>query len=419
MAVYAESGRYFRDDVEEGLEGRYFAVVGLSLVAVNVFTFFYHLSDAAVFNAAGNTVSIALILYSVHAVLRSPCQVGADVVFLVVAGALAGASVLVNLSVASPIVTLKYLSIYIFYAAGRAWPGRFTRVESGSIFALAGLPLLFMLLGTSKVYSAESVAYLPNANTAVLYFSALLFAFAPRLGNMALLLQFINAALMNKVGAAVATAVAIGLWAIFPLRRASVLALAALVAGGVGAHMLGALDRLWMAYDHVVLIWSLEPATVASMSYKDLVELTGTTDLSAFFRVIHWANIWDLFSHNNVLVLLFGYGAGQTQYLAYAQLPPHNDYLRILVEYGPFNLIVFVAFLIYVALSIRPVPARILFSVLLIYMLSENLLDNFTSMAIYFAYAGRMAVEAPRLRRRERGKPVIGDEDVAWPVRAS
>ena len=87
---------------------------------------------------------------------------------------------------------------------------------------------------------------------------------------------------------------------------------------------------------------------------------------------------------------LFGYGPGQTVPLSYAGLVPHNDYLRILVEYGPINLLIFVSFLLHIRAALTIGAAKVLFVVLCIYFFSENLFDNFTSMALFFAFAGRM-----------------------------
>jgi O-antigen ligase len=120
-----------------------------------------------------------------------------------------------------------------------------------------------------------------------------------------------------------------------------------------------------------------------------LIELTGTTDMSAFFRITHWSNIWAIYSSQGLGGILFGYGANQTGVLTVLPLPPHNDYLRVMAEYGLLNLLLFVPFVLSIALSIRQQAARILFTVLLIYFFSENLLDNFTSMVLFFSNAGR------------------------------
>jgi hypothetical protein len=270
------------------------------------------------------------------------------------------------------------------------------------------LPIVFLVtFGRSRVYLPifDPFAYLANPNTAVLYFSALLFATTQIYGNRNLLHQFVNAAVMNKIGALVATVVAIGLWMALPLRRETVVALLAAAAGAVVAFELGAFARAIAAFDNLALVFQLKPHTIASMSYKELVKLTGTTDLSAFFRLMHWSNIWELYSDQGLLTLLFGYGAGQTQILTHAGMVPHNDYLRILAEYGFLNFAVFVLFLFYVWRRLTASPANVLFVVLCIYFFSENLLDSFSSMALFFAYAGRFTTHAnPSLLRRVRSR---------------
>lgn len=143
------------------------------------------------------------------------------------------------------------------------------------------------------------------------------------------------------------------------------------------------------------------------MSFSELVQLTGSTDLSAFFRLIHWSNVWELYSSGSIGTLLFGYGAGQTAPLTYAALVPHNDYLRVLVEYGPFNLVIFVSFLLHIRNGLTTGATKVLFVVLCIYFFSENLLDNFTSMAIYFAYAGRFTATSRRPVLRAIPKPGV------------
>ena len=378
---------------------RYFSVFCVSLIVLNLLTFLYHLSGSSAFNAAVNGVGIALITYSVIVFFGSRSSDIKGVLYLSAASLMVAISVLFNLTVTSPTDVLKYLSLYIFYAVGRACGGEIRPFEIRCMYVLAALPIIFLLIGSSKVSDHNSLSYFPNANTAVLFFSALLFAVAQSWGNRAILLQFLNAALMNKIGAALATAFAILLWILFPLRKESIIALVLVGLCVVAAYLFGAFDRVLAVYDSLVYVFSNVPAhAVASMSYRELVQITGTTDLSAFFRLIHWSNILDLYTREGLGVLLFGYGAGQTVPLTYATLAPHNDYLRILAEYGPFNLAIFVVFLAHILMSLKKGAPRVLFIVLCTYFFSENLLDNFTSMAIYFAYAGRFSVESNRPR---------------------
>lgn len=411
-AVTSSGGRRVRSAETTEIGRKYFAVFVLSLVFLNILTFLYHLSALSIFNILSNTISIALIAYSVWTIFSVPKGDSASRAFLMVAAMITVASLICNLRVASMADGLKYLSIYVFYAAGRACGGRIGPIELRCVYVLGALPLVFLLTGSSKVFEGESFfseifAYLPNANTAVLYFSALLFAVAQVYGDRIILFQFINALLMNRIGAMLATGVAVCLWIAFPLRKESIIGL--FVIGGIGfiGFLLGAFDRALGALDNLWLVFSIEPSEVSSMSFSELVQLTGSTDLSAFFRLIHWSNVWELYSSGSIGTLLFGYGAGQTAPLTYAALVPHNDYLRVLVEYGPFNLVIFVSFLLHIRNGLTTGATKVLFVVLCIYFFSENLLDNFTSMAIYFAYAGRFTATSRRPVLRAIPKPGV------------
>jgi hypothetical protein len=361
-----------------------------ALVVQSLFTFIYHLSGSSAFYAISNAVAIVLIGYALVTVLRSEREGSASMTFLMVSVVATLLSVICNLPNASMTDVLKYLSLYIFYAAGRCSRTPFRSVELYCLYVLAALPIAFMAGGTSKIWDSDAFGYLPNANIAVLHFCALLFAAAPVFGNRVIILQLLNAALMNKIGAIVATVIAICMWVAVPLRRESIISGAVILALGVIAFLFGAFDRAIVAFDGLVFALNLDPRSITSMSYKNLVLLTGSSDLSGFFRLIHWTNIWDLYSSGSIGTWIFGYGPGETPALTYAGMVPHNDYLRILVEYGPLNLVIFVCFLAHVRAELTMDAAKILFVVLCIYFLSENLLDSFTSMTLFFAYAGRM-----------------------------
>lgn len=401
VAATTSRGRLVKNSEATGIDRQYFAVFGLSLVSLNILTFLYHLSALSIFNIVSNTISITLIVYSIRTILRAPRADAASRIFLLAAVVMTVLSLICNSKVASVADGLKYLSIYVFYAAGRACGGQIRPIELRCVYALGALPLIFLVTSSSKVFAGESFfsevfAYLPNANTAVLYFSALLFAVAQLYGDRIILFQFVNALLMNRIGAVLSTVVAVCLWIAFPLRRESIIGFFVVGGAGLIGFLLGAFDRAIGAIDNLLLVVSIEPSQISSMSFAKLVQLTGSTDLSAFFRLIHWSNVLDLYSTGGIGTLLFGYGAGQTAILTYAALVPHNDYLRILAEYGPFNLIIFVNFLLYIRSGLTTGATTVLFVVLCIYFFSENLLDNFTSMAIYFAYAGRFTAPASR-----------------------
>ncbi len=381
--------------------GRFFPVLCGALVVQSLFTFAYHLSGSPAFYAISNAVAISLIGYALVTVLRSGRDGSASTTFLVVSVTATLLSVVANAAQTSITDVLKYLSLYIFYAAGCRIKTPMRSVELYCLYVLAALPIAFMAVGTSRIWEWQDdpFGYLPNANIAVLHFCALLFAAAPIFGNRVIFLQLLNAAFMNKIGAIVATVISICMWVTVPLRRESLLSAIAIItpviAIAVAAYEFGAFDRAIVAFDGLVFAFKIDPRSVVSMSYQDLVLLTGSTDLSGFFRLIHWTNIWDLYASGGLGTWIFGYGAGETPALTYAAMVPHNDYLRIFVEYGPVNFVIFACFLAHVRAALTIAAAKVLFVVLCIYFFSENLLDSFTSMTLFFAYAGRMTAEGP------------------------
>lgn len=381
--------------------GRFFSILCVSLVVQSIFTFIYHLSGSTAFYTMSNSVAIALVGYALITALQPGRDSSASTVFLVVTAIAALLSVIANVANTSAADVVKYLSLYIFYAAGCRNKTPLRPLELYCLYAMAALPIVFMAFGTSRIWQRqnESFGYIPNANVAVLHFSALLFAASPVFGSRVIFLQLLNAVLMNKIGAIVATVISICMWASISLRRGSVLSAAAMltpvIAIGVIAYQLGAFDRAITALDGLAFVLKIDPRSVVSMSYQNLVLLTGSTDLSGFFRLIHWANIWDIYTSGSVGTWIFGYGAGETPALTYAEMVPHNDYLRVFVEYGPINFAIFACFLVHIRGALKTAPARVLFVVLCIYFFSENLLDNFTSMTLFFAYAGRMSASNP------------------------
>ena len=395
---------YFTDDAiglsrrtTKSAKPQYFVTILASITAINVLAFLYHSSNSAIFNTVSNAACIALIAYSASNAFRSQHTSAINLFYIVAACTFTLLSIIFNISSASVTDGIKYLSIYVFYAAGHACAAKFRPVEVRYVCFLAALPIFFYLtIGNSRVPEfmgasfSNPFSYFANVNVASLYFSALIFTLAERLGGRAIFLQFLNAALMNKVGVAVATLVAVlGFW--IPLRKESVIALTIFILVAMIAVWVGAFDRAIATFESMKPLVELGPEAVSRMSFKELVILTGTTDLSGFFRVIHWADIWGVYSSSSFGTLLFGYGIGRTPDLTILKLVPHNDYLRILAEYGSLNLVVFVCFLLHVLFNLKTGLARVLFMVLLIYYFSENLIDHFASMTLYFTYAGRFS----------------------------
>ncbi|ACA19312.1 O-antigen polymerase [Methylobacterium sp. 4-46] len=396
----------------------YFGILCTALVALNGLTFIYHATAIGLFNALSVGVGVVLVAYSLIVSILCTDSSHSAKNFLLMALIFATISALFNMTSLVLSDFIKYISVYVFYAAGRSDRSPIRGFEKFSLLVLFALPIVFMAIGKSKVYEIEialrghqeAIGYIYNQNTAVLYYCSILFAAAPMLGRYAIVLQLINAAVMTKIGAILATLLAVTLWIAVPVRKESVLAGIFIAFVCVAAFSLGAFDRVIAALDNLSLVFSMQPQALVSMPYRDLVELTGSTDLSSFFRLIHWSNIWDVFVSNPANWLV-GYGPGQTITLTYSALAPHNDYLRVLAEYGLPSLIVFVCFLYHVWKSLGNGPERVLFLVLCVYFFSENLIESFSSMGLFFAYAGRTTRRLGAEPAREYGaRARRGDE---------
>ena len=398
MAYLTNDGLGLASAAHRAANSQYLTTVLGWLTLISVVTALYHGLNVKAFHGVSNVACISLIAYASYTVFRSSNNSATNVHFIAAACGCTLLSIAFNAPNASITDAIKYLSIYIFYAAGYACAYRLRSIEIFYICVLAALPILFKLtIGDSQVPEAimanfgNTFSYLHNPNSAVLYFGALIFALSGRLGRGAIPLQFANAVLMSKVGVAVATAGAIGLWIMFPLRKDSVLALLAAIIAGCIAFWSGALDRVVTVLESMKLLLVLGPDYASRMPFARLVELTGTGDLSGFFRVTHWSNIWDIYSSSSLATILFGYGIGQTSNLTIMPYIPHNDYLRILAEYGLISFTVFVCFMLHVLRNLRTAQSKVLFMVLVIYFFSENLIDHFPSMTLYFTFAGRFA----------------------------
>ena len=108
-----------------------------------------------------------------------------------------------------------------------------------------------------------------------------------------------------------ATVVAIGVWIAIPLRKESLIALAVFAVVAFIAVWVGAFDRAFATFESMNLLVEMGPDTVSKMSFRQLVELTGTTDLSGFFRVIHWTNVWDIYSSKALVHYFLDTGSGK------------------------------------------------------------------------------------------------------------
>ncbi len=135
-----------------------------------------------------------------------------------------------------------------------------------------------------------------------------------------------------------------------------------------------------------------------STTFGELVLLLKTQDLSFVFRLKHWVDLMAVWSAADAYHWLFGFGVGSSVRESDLRMVPHNDYLRLLFEFGLVTLAAFVAMLalLFVRLGRRWETVPLL--AVAIYLFSENLVTNYTAMAFFFFSAGVLAERVARER---------------------
>lgn len=269
------------------------------------------------------------------------------------------------------------------------------------LFALlVALPLFAwaaqLVLGTTSIATNTQVGIFANRNNAGLYAIALL-AFYCAIGTNVItqpLVYLMVGVMFGTLGllTAVVSALLLCHGKVRHFAAGCILGII-LIAATQYFPELSASLRLKPVIDSVVLLASGR-VDLATVTYGELVQLLKTTDLSFIFRLKHWHNLLSLFLAGSWSEWFFGFGSGASIRLANMQLVPHNDYIRVGFEFGAIALFGFISLLSSTALSIgrgwRLVPTL----TVCIYFASENLINNYIAMALFFFSAGVMSQRA-------------------------
>jgi hypothetical protein len=135
-----------------------------------------------------------------------------------------------------------------------------------------------------------------------------------------------------------------------------------------------------------------------STTFGELVLLLKTQDLSFVFRLKHWVDLLAIWSQSDVYHWLFGFGVGSALLQSDMRMVPHNDYLRLLFEFGLVTLAGFLAMLALVFGRLGRRWETVPLLAVTIYLFSENLIHNYTAMAFFFFSAGVLAERVARER---------------------
>lgn len=298
---------------------------------------------------------------------------------------------------------IKMALVPLFLLVGAAFEtqNRYNAWRQPSVRRMFGLmialPLLlwFWQLGTGKVSfgGIGEVSIFANRNNAGLFavtLIALLNVLRPEpLKN--LLIYFAAGAAFGTLGVMLAVMSAL-LLGVGSGRRVALLA----GFGMVGAWLLyfypldyGVFARINPVVASIRLIVEGR-IDIATVTYGELVRLLQTTDVSFVFRLKHWLNIWSIYASAPLEGLVFGMGVGASARLSEVGLIPHNDYLRVLVECGPVAFVGFVATIFLMVWHCGRRWESVPLIAVAIYFLTENLVDNFVAMAIFFFSSGAL-----------------------------
>ncbi len=107
---------------------------------------------------------------------------------------------------------------------------------------------------------------------------------------------------------------------------------------------------------------------------------------SSIWRLQHWLRITDDFFTNWMYSFLIGLGDNYTKF--YHHLKPHNDFLRVLIEYGGVVFFVLISYIKQLFSAIRNEKCFYFILPLILYHLTENLIDGFPSNCLFYFCTG-------------------------------
>ena len=134
----------------------------------------------------------------------------------------------------------------------------------------------------------------------------------------------------------------------------------------------------------------LQDLNLYELSSRTVSNGDRTDNTSSIWRLMQWSSLLlDYF--NNPTKILFGLGADYSFYTT--GLPPHNDHLLILIEYGLF---VYAFIFTGICKLFKAISKNIVFVPIfsvIFYHFSENLLPSFPAGAIFYFIIGYVYIK--------------------------
>jgi hypothetical protein len=272
------------------------------------------------------------------------------------------------------------------------------------------LPIGYALLQGWDTTPGAMLGIFANRNNAALYvvvLSNVLFLMGASVGLVVVALT-VAALAFSTLGVLMAVVVAL-LLSLSVRRYLPAYVVAALVVAFLmfGPIELPIAERLQRLGEGVGAITELGLWTeLSNLSYADLYRITGeNTDLSLFFRIKHWEDLLTAWTAHGWTTTAFGLGIGSAPFHTDIGLVPHNDYVRFLVESGPLGFLGFASITGWLLWTIGRRALLMSTAAVAIYFFSENLVDNFAAMTLYYWFAGYWARHAEQPTLVEDDEP--------------
>ena len=314
-------------------------------------------------------------------------------------------SLLYNLDHIEWSVALKLLMAPIFILIGAKFEAQqhmhysFTKSVKTLFILLVMLPvvvwLLQLVMGRIDLDTVEGVSIFANRNNASLYVVTLIALYNVISGKpvKSFLLYLLVGIGFGTLGVLLAILISLSICVTRNNTYIKVGILTILLTIGLIYMMppaLGLFSRITTVIDSFIFIITGR-INLAVVTYAELVNLLQTTDLSFIFRLKHWLNLLNIYSNGSIFDWVFGFGVGSSSRIADISLVPHNDYLRYLFECG---LVTFIGFISIIFLIIYRCGRRwesVPLFVVIFYFFSENLVNNFTAMTLFYFCAGAIS----------------------------
>lgn len=296
---------------------------------------------------------------------------------------------------------VKFNLIFLMFLMGR-WSSTKSERYYLNRFLLVSISILFpiSLITLFHLFPSDdsSILFFSNKNNAVAYclISAfLLRASIPRSSNaLLLLLAFFWVLSLDTLGALLAFFLALFI-SHFKLSFKNVFLVALLVMTFVLLYLYADIP-IFERLRSVLLglqefLTQFDLRDVAKVSYGEYASLQGgSEDVSLFFRLKQWLEISFIMLDGSLHYLIFGYGMNASMIQTSIGLVPHNDWLRVLYELGFISFVIFLILnaKIYFALLKLDKFLSVIFLTIMIFMLSENLINNFLSMSLLYFSSG-------------------------------